>query len=269
MIKFENTEVYGWEAAIRGMRMPMQSWAKSDSAYCKILDELTKENQNWRCAGCKNEFVGRPNCYIVGPIDFDLMMRLRNAGTDHRKFMRMITVTVDITAPMYWWKEFDTYKVATVRNSTSTMHKIHAKEFMLEDFSHEKLLNDGYGNLLATIDLLNKTRDIYLHGGEIITTDIDVIEVKPKDKRVWWQLIQLLPSSYNQKSTVLLNYEVLANMYRSRRGHKLDEWSVGFVNWVKDLPYSELITGEDISKIPICHEIMNEAERRVKNEMED
>ena len=231
MIKFENTEVYGWEAAIRGMRNPMNSWAKSDSEFSVC------ECEQWP-HDIKRSLVS------IGPNDFDLMMRLRNAGTDHRKFMRMITVTVDITAPIYLFKELDTYKVGTVRNSTSTMHKIHAKEFTLEDFSHEKLLNDGYGNLLATIDLLNKTRDIYLHGGEIITTDIDVIEVEPKDKRVWWQLIQLLPSSYNQKSTVLLNYEVLANMYKSRRNHKLDEWSVGFVNWVKDLPYSELITGE-------------------------
>ena len=231
MIKFENTEVYGWEAAIRGMRMPMQSWSKSDSEFSVC------ECEQWP-HDIKRSLVS------IGPNDYDLMMRLRNAGTDHRKFMRMITVTVDITAPMYWWKEFDTYKVGTVRNSTSTMHKIAAKEFTPEDFSCEHLLNDGYGNLLATIDLLNKTRDIYLHGGEIITTGIDVIEVEAKDKRVWWQLIQLLPSSYNQKSTVLLNYEVLANIYRSRRGHKLDEWSVGFVNWVKDLPYSELITGE-------------------------
>lgn len=231
MIKFENTRVYGWEAAIRGMRMPMQSWAKSDSEFSVC------ECENWP-HDIKRSLVS------IGPNDRDLMMRLRDAGTDHRKFMRMIIVTADITAPLYWWKEADTYKVATVRNSTSTMHKIHAKEFTLKDFSCEHLLNDGYGNLLATIDLLNKTRDIYLHGGEIITTDIDVIEVEPKDKRVWWQLIQLLPSSYNQKATVLLNYEVLANMYRSRRGHKLDEWSVGFVNWAKDLPYSELITGE-------------------------
>lgn len=232
MIKFENTEVYGWEAAIRGMRNPMNSWAKSDSEFSVC------ECEQWP-HDIKRSLVS------IGPNDFDLMMRLRNAGTDHRKFMRMITVTVDITAPIYLFKELDTYKVGTVRNSTSTMHKIHAKEFTLEDFSHEKLLNDGYGNLLATIDLLNKTRDIYLHGGEIVTTDIDVIEVEPKDKRVWWQLIQLLPSSYNQKATVLLNYEVLANMYKSRRSHKLDEWSVGFVNWVKGLPYSELITGEE------------------------
>lgn len=245
MIKFENTEVYGWEAAIRGMRNPMNSWAKSDSSYCKILDELTKENQNWRCAGCKNEFVGRPNCYIIGPNDFDLMMRLRNAGTGHRKFMRMITVTVDITAPMYWWKEFDTYKVATVRNSTSTMHKIAAKEFTRDDFSWEHLLGDDcvpdhdYQSSTYVLDLIIESLNFWRH--EYLTGEESGIK---KDKRAWWQMIQLLPSSYNQKSTVLLNYEVLANMYHSRKNHRLDEWSVGFVNWMKDLPYSELITGE-------------------------
>lgn len=270
MIKFENTEVYGWEAAIRGMRMPMQSWAKSDSHFdCSEVYEYCDDCPNYSGDGpvihCRLDDTNE-RFVSIGPNDRDLMMRLRNAGTDHRKFMRMITVTVDITAPIYLWKELDTYKVGTVRNSTSTMHKIHAKEFTLEDFSCERLLSDGYVNLLMTISLLNKTRDIYLHGGEITTSTFDVIEVDPKDKRVWWQMIQLLPSSYNQKSTVLLNYEVLANMYRSRRGHKLDEWSVGFVDWVKSLPYSELITGEDISKIPICHEIMNEAERRVKEE---
>lgn len=250
MIKFENTEVYGWEAAIRGMRMPMQSWAKSDSTYCQVLDDLTKENQKWRCAGCKNEFVGRPNCYIIGENDYDLMTRLRNAGTDHRKFMRMITVTVDITAPLYWWKEADTYKVATVRNSTSTMHKIHAKEFTLEDFSCEHLIgskkewvdkeemysDENFNELWTAYDALDQVvRVLNFYREKYLET---------KDKRYWWQLIQLLPSSYNQRSTVLLNYEVLANMYRSRKNHKLDEWSVGFVNWVKSLPYSELITGE-------------------------
>lgn len=253
MIKFENTEVYGWEAAIRGMRMPMQSWSKSDSAYCKILDELTKENWNWRCAGCKNEFVGRPNCYIVGPNDFDLMMRLRNAGTDHRKFMRMITVTVDITAPIYLFKELDTYKVGTVRNSTSTMHKIHAKEFTLEDFSCEHLMSFDNSNYWEEDDdnscFIEKNRVIppmSLMEDYIIPMLNTAREkyIATKDKKFWWQMIQLLPSSYNQKSTVLLNYEVLANMYHSRKNHRLDEWSVGFVNWVKNLPYSELITGE-------------------------
>ena len=230
MIKFEHTEVYGWEAAIRGMRNPMNSWAKSDSSYCKILDELTKENQNWRCAGCKNEFVGRPNCYIIGPNDFDLMMRLRDAGTDHRKCMRMITVTVDITAPSFWWAEMDTYKVGTVRNSTSTMHKIHSRELTRDDFSCEDLLEEGVYALDTTIDTINRYRKLYL---------------KTKDKRYWRQMILLLPRSYNYRSTVQMNYEVLCNMYRSRKNHRLDEWSVGFVNWVKGLPYSELITGEE------------------------
>ena len=142
MIKFENTEVVGWEAAIRGMRNPMNSWDKSDSYPCTILGEITDNNSSYRCSGCKNEFVGRPNCTVVGENDFDLMMRLRNSGTDHRKFMRMIVVYVDILAPLYWWKEFDTYKVGSVANSCSTMHKIHEKEFTMEDFSHEHLFGE-------------------------------------------------------------------------------------------------------------------------------
>lgn len=255
MIKFENTEVYGWEAAIRGMRNPMNSWAKSDSEFSVC------ECEQWP-HDIKRSLVS------VGPNDFDLMMRLRDAGTDHRKFMRMITVTVDITAPLYWWKEADTYKVGTVRNSTSTMHKIHAKEFMPEDFSYEHLNDD-----CDACNVISGDHSDYLTSLDILKCTIEALNywrrryLETKDKRYWWQLIQLLPSSYNQKSTVLLNYEVLANMYRSRRGHKLDEWSVGFVNWVKDLPYSEIITGSDISKIPICHEIMNEAERRITKEM--
>lgn len=249
MIKFENTEVYGWEAAIRGMRNPMNSWAKSDSAYCKILNELTKENQNWRCAGCRNEFVGRPNCYIIGPNDFDLMMRLRNAGTDHRKFMRMIVVYVDITAPLYWWKEFDTYKIGTVANSCSTMHKIHVKEFTLEDFSCENLSEYREHKMYApnkyrfsSLDLLKLEIDVLNHCRE------KFIETKDRpmlNKKYWWQMIQLLPSSYNQKRTVMLNYEVLANIYKSRKNHKLDEWSVGFIQWIESLPYSEIITGKE------------------------
>ena len=249
MIKFENTEVMGWEHVIRGMRNPMNSWKKSDSRPCDILNELTEKNYKSRCAGCKNEFVGRPNCYVIGENDFDLMTRLRNAGTDHRKFMRMITVYVDITAPLYWWKEFDTYKVGTVANSCSTMHKIAAKEFTLEDFSCEHLadnesvsddefmLNDSFWNgyratpmdmLVFTIKMLNHWRNIYL---------------ETKSKRAWWQMIQLLPSSYNQKRTVMMNYEVLCNIYHSRKDHKLTEWR-DFCDWIKTLPYSELITGE-------------------------
>lgn len=244
MIKIENTEVMGWEAAIRGMRNPMNSHSKSDSYPCNILKELTDENYSYRCAGCKNEFAGRPNCTVIGSNDYDLMTRLRNAGTDHRKFMRMITVYVDVTAPLYWWKEFDTYKVGTVANSCSTMHKIHAKEFEFDDFSHEKLINSAcmeiqeqhirlspIQTLATTIECLNSYRDLYN---------------KTKDKKYWWQMIQLLPSSYNQRRTVMLNYEVLANIYKSRKDHKLDEWR-DFCKWIETLPYSELITG-DISE---------------------
>lgn len=230
MIKFENTEVMGWEAAIRGMRNPMNSWEKSDSgpvANCIRYDErgfvCTKKNRY--CAGFE--------CFCVGPNDIDLMARLRNAGPDHRKFMRMITVYVDITAPLYWWKEFDTYKVGTVANSCSTMHKIAEKEFTIEDFSCEHLENSWLVHLKETIKLLNEARDAY----HWCNTDAK--------KEWWWQMIQLLPSSYNQKRTVMLNYEVLANIYKSRNNHKLDEWSVGFMEWIESLPYSELITGEE------------------------
>ena len=244
MIKFENVEVLGWEAAIRGMRNPMNSWDKSDSGYC--LNTLACHDCKWNRTtevNCKNNIESHD--FVVGKNDYDLMMRLRNAGTDHRKFMRMITVYVDITAPLYWWKEFDTYKVGTVANSCSTMHKIHAKEFTIDDFSHEHLITgekplveDGADApeppnaiwlMHRTIQTLNQYQDLYL---------------QTKDKKYWWQMIQLLPSSYNQKRTVMLNYEVLANIYKSRKNHKLDEWSVGFIDWIKGLPYSELITGE-------------------------
>lgn len=233
MIKFENTEVIGWKHAIRGMRNPMNSWEKSDSCTKGYV---------W----C-NEFCGHPvsGCdkesgLYLGPNDLDLMKRLRNAGTDHRKFMRMITVYVDLTAPLYWWKEFDTYKVGTVANSCSTMHKIAAKEFTLEDFSCEHLIRSPEMGadevdirispmqaMLTTIECLNGYRDLYL---------------KTKDKKYWWQMIQLLPSSYNQKRTVMMNYEVLANIYKSRKNHKLDEWKE-FCNRIENLPYSELIIG--------------------------
>lgn len=237
MIKLENTEVMGWEVAIRGMRNPMNSHSKSDSYPCNILKELTDENYSYRCAGCKNEFAGRPNCTVIGSNDYDLMTRLRNAGTDHRKFMRMITVYLDITAPLYWFKEFDTYKVGTVANSCSTMHKIADKEFTLEDFSFDHLINEyiDYYNPSTLnqkiVGCLNECRKKYL---------------ETKDKKYWWQMIQLLPSSYNQRRTVMLNYEVLANIYKSRKDHKLDEWR-DFCKWIETLPYSELITG-DISE---------------------
>lgn len=220
MIKFENTEVMGWEAAIRSMRNSMNSWRKSDS--------------DWVAPRANNLL---PTIYVVGPKDLDLMICLRNAGTDHRKFMRMITVYVDITAPLYWWKEFDTYKVGTVANSCSIMHKIYDKKFTLEDFSYEHLFDfcpnsdtDSATVLRYTIGWLNYCREKYL---------------ETNDKDYWWQMIQLLPSSYNQKRTVMLNYEVLANIYKSCKNHKLDEWSVGFMDWIKSLPYSELLITEE------------------------
>ena len=243
MLKIENTEVLGWEHAIRGMRNPMNSWEKSDSFTCDSAhcnDSCMHRVGEGICCGN----VNLPDGFQIGPNDLDLMKRLRNAGTDHRKFMRMITVYVDLTAPLYWWKEFDTYKVGTVANSCSTMHKIAAKEFTLEDFSHDHLITpetapgeyDWTGEyydvpivcLNYVIDTLNIYRKKYL---------------ETKDKKYWWQMIQLLPSSYNQRRTVMLNYEVLANIYKSRRNHKLDEWHT-FCDWIEELPYSELITGK-------------------------
>lgn len=233
MIKFENLEIVGWEAAIRGMRNPHNSWDKSDSGLYSI---------------------GEHNVGIeIGDNDYSLMKNLAKAGTDHRKFMRMIVVYVDIIAPLYWWKEYDTYKIGTIANSCSTMHKIADKEFTIDDFSHEHLLGwnydlsadcvinfghgpDGYPTgdvpleiLNRIIRMLNKAREEYL---------------ETKDKKYWWQMIQLLPSSYNQRRTVMLNYEVLANIYKSRKGHKLDEWCE-FCKWIEGLPYSKLITGKE------------------------
>lgn len=218
MIKIDNVEVYGWQAAVRGMRNPMNSWEQSDSGDgC----------DNGICGNCgfKFDWCGNTPKYKIGEKDLDLMKRLVKAGSDHSKFMRMITVTCDITAPLYWWKEFDTYKVGTVRNSCSTMHKIHAKEFTYDDFSHE-YCNGFIGGI---IDTLNAWREQFN---------------ETKDKKYWYAMIQLLPSSYNQKATVQLNYAVLRNMYHGRKHHKLDEWSVGFCDWVETLPYSELITME-------------------------
>ena len=216
MIEIENVEIYGWEAAIRGMRNPKNSWDKSDSGIAATCDPEKYH-------------------FCVGENDLKLMKALAGAGTDHGKFMRMITVTLDITAPLYWWKEFDTYKVGTVADSCSTMHKIHAKEFTLDDFSHEHLLDDAirYNGYVPTsvlecvIGALNEFRELYLES---------------KNKVYWWQMIQLLPSSYNQKRTVLLNYQVLKNMYHARKNHKLDCWKT-FCDWIESLPYSELITG--------------------------
>ena len=266
MIKFENTEVVGWEHAIRGMRNQMNSWVFSDSR--KIY-----WNGTWYTLDpvIRSYFTDYGMNLLIGPNDQKLMMTLRKAGIDHCKFMRMITVYVDITAPLYWWKEFDTYKVGTVANSCSTMHKIADKKFTLEDFSTEHLLEsavqyNGYVStavLKCTIGALNEFRELYLNS---------------KNKVYWWQIIQLLPRSYNQKRTVMLNYEVLANIYKSRKNHKLDEWRAhdlvfadtengpesyteegfGFCDWIKTLPYSELITGRLFKDIPFCHEIMEE-----------
>ena len=241
MIKIDQTQVFGWEAAIRGMRNPMNSWEKSDSGTCMgtLASHSCEKNRTTEC----NATV-KAGDFIVGPNDRKLMMTLRNAGTDHRKFMRMITVYLDITAPLYWWKEFSTYKVGTVANSCSTMHKIHKKKFELDDFSHEHIdLPQSTDVLRDTINTLNYYRDLYLNGGEVYTRTRQECIVKPKDKHIWWQMIQLLPSSYNQKRTVMCNYEVLCNMYKSRRDHKLDEWHT-LCDWMETLPYSELITNE-------------------------
>ena len=216
MIKIENVEVFGWEAAIRGMRNPMNSWDKSDS-----YENYTVTYEDY------SEI--RVPYYRVGAGDFALMKKLVKAGTDHSKFMRMINVTFDITAPLYWWKEFDTYKVGTVRNSCSTMHKVTSKEFTLDDFSHEQLTDSAIKQWLEpTIEGLNIARQMY-------------IEKDGKSKAAWWQIIQLLPSSYNQRATIQLNYAVLRNIYHSRKNHKLDEW-IDFCKWIETLPYSELIT---------------------------
>ena len=222
MIKIENVVTLSpeqWEAVIMGTRNPLNSWNRSDT----IIYE--HELEDW-----PHDIVKTFNG--LGPNDHDLMMRLSNAGTDHRKFMRMMPVYMMITAPLYWWKEFDTYRVGVEKNSCSTMHKIHDKEFTLDDFSHEHLFPTAKKSLESTIDILNGYRDQY---------NVDTDPIVKKD--YWWQMIQILPTSYNQRRTVMLNYEVLANIYKSRRNHKLDEWHT-FCDWIESLPYAELITGE-------------------------
>ena len=235
MITIEKTDVYGWEAAIRGMRNPMNSWDKSDSHICDIdahsCPMLVYDDEP--ATDCNNGAYR----ICIGQNDHRLMTNLRKAGTEHAKYMRMINVTLDVTAPLYWWKEFDTYKVGTVTNSCSTMHKIHSKAFTLSDFSHEKLLDYEHthvdapvpplGILVHTIAVLNFYRQKF---------------IDTQNKTYWWQMIQLLPTSYNQKRTVQLNYAVLAGIYHQRRNHKLDEWHT-FCDWIESLPYSELIMG--------------------------
>lgn len=240
MIKIENVEIMGWEHVIRGMRNPMNSWQKSDSGICKGGDDGIGCKS---CAAydCEHTY---DHSWQLGKADHDLMMRLAAGGPTHAKYRRMITVYMDITAPLYWWKEFDTYKVGTVANSCSTMHKIAEKKFTRNDFSWEHLTGDeivpDHACISSTyildqiIESLNFWRHEYLTGEES--------GIK-KDKRAWWQMIQLLPSSYNQKRTVMLNYEVLAGIYPMRKNHKLDEW-VEFCKWIESLPYSEIIVGK-------------------------
>ena len=226
MLKIENAKIVGWEEVVRGMRNPMNSWSKSDSGWDSDYFNTTDYDSRLYVDHDSDDL------YFLGPNDANLMMKLRNAGTDHRKFMRMITVYMDITAPLYWWKEYDTYKVGTVANSCSTMHKISAKEFTLDDFSHEHLQEDSIAVLESVIHTLNVHREWFNN------------DAADDSKIDWWQMIQLLPSSYNQLRTVMLNYEVLANMYKSRKNHKLDEWRT-FCECVKTFPYSELITGKE------------------------
>ena len=231
MLKIENTEVYGWEAAIRGMRNPMNSWDKSDSKFS--IENSVSEGRFKLSAE-------------IGENDIKLMKSLSKAGDDHGKFLRFINVTVDITAPLYWWKEFDTYKVGTVANSCSTMHKIHAKEFELDDFSHEHL-TEGLLNavLRPTIAVLNTAREAYLKYDELNKDDPEGWDKGITCKKdIWWHMIQLLPSSYNQRRTVQLNYQVLKNMYFARRHHKLDEWRE-FCAWCESLPYFREVVIQD------------------------
>lgn len=241
MIKIENVEIMGWEHVIRGMRNPMNSWEKSDSGICKGGDDGIG-CKNCAAYDCEHTY---DHSWQLGKADHDLMMRLAAGGPTHAKYRRMITVYLDITAPLYWWKEFDTYRVGVTPNPTdiemnscSTMHKVAAKEFTIEDFSCEHLNRIGTSILWDVIDILNIARNLYLDGGNYKGE-----YYIPKDKQVWWQMIQLLPSSYNQKRTIMLNYEVLAGIYPMRKNHKLDEW-VEFCQWIESLPYSEIIVGE-------------------------
>ena len=216
MIKISKTEVFGWESAIRGMRNPMNSWNKSDTNT--DFPDCFSCTHNKEITGVSCELF---QCVVLGDVDLKLMKSLSKAGDDHSKFLRMINVSMDVTAPLFWCKEFDTYKVGTVSNSCSTMHKIHSKKFTLDDFSHEQLEGEWLNDFYCLLWSLNHARDEYL---------------KTKDKKYWWQMIQLLPTSYNQKRTIQLNYQVLKTMYHARKNHKLDEWRE-FCKWCELLPY--------------------------------
>lgn len=259
MIKIENTEVVGWEHAIRGMRNPLNSWDKMDSHDCTCDCPMVEGIQE-PSIECKEAL--EKSAFCVGGNDYDLMMRLAKAGPEHAKYRRMIVVYADVTAPLYWWKEYDTYKVGTVANSCSTMHKITSKPFVKEDFSYEHLCkvrdelmidfnefigienkehNSPYRALNDIVEELNQWRDFYIYYKNKPMKDIK--KYNENLKAIWWQMIQLLPSSYNQRRTLMLNYEVLANIYKQRKNHKLDEWTE-FCKWIEDLPYSVLITGK-------------------------
>lgn len=233
MLRFENTTVYGFAEAIRGMRNPIESHDKIDSRE-KIFISFDNIEYNYDATNpLVASIVMKPVTNkrysiepLLGPNDLDLMERLVKAGTEHAKFMRMLTVYCDITGPLYWWKEFDTYKIGTVANSYSTMHKIQAHEFTVDMFSHEHLFEDSIGALRRLCEILNHHRNKFLETG---------------DKNDWWQMIQLLPSSFNQKRTVMMNYQVLSSIYYQRKSHKLDEWRTDFMKWIDTLPYSHLI----------------------------
>lgn len=276
MLKIEETEVVGWKAAVRGMRNPLNSWGQSDSGVCATHGP--DHCSDCIYSDCHADPAEIETNYIIGPNDHGLMEKLRNAGTDHRKFMRMLIVYLDITAPLYWWKEFKTYRAGRKfgddepdiidegyleydieMNSCSTMHKIAAKEFTVDDFSCEHLLDEeslppyeervniDHCEPLAAIDVNGQwcyyTPKTFLNMTCHVLNHFRELYLKTKEKKYWWQMIQLLPSSYNQKRTVMLSYEVLANIYKSRKNHKLDEWHT-FCDWIESLPYSELITGE-------------------------
>jgi hypothetical protein len=242
MIKIENTKVVGWEEAIRGMRNPMNSWDRADSIFCR----------RGECEFCptKTDCGSKDLDFDIGPKDYKLMTKLAKAGSVHAKYRRMITVYLDITAPLYFWKEFDTYKVGTVANSCSTMHKIAEKEFTLDDFSCEHLIDERFeasNHIRSEIIPFGAEQMFTTSPQAILQTLCNILNdcrelfLETKDKKYWWQMIQLLPSSYNQRRTVMLNYEVLAGIYIYRRNHKLDEWH-NFCEWIEKLPYSELIT---------------------------
>lgn len=277
MIKIENVQICGWEPTIRGMRNPLNSWAKSDSHF-EFGQVLCKD-----CVNTDKDPCGQ-KCVDIGPNDKDLMERLAKGGPAHAKYRRFITVYLDILAPLYWWKEFETYKVGTNSNSCSTMHKLTDKEFTLDDFSHEHLIQDRdmcfkddlmagpecistpHDILSIVADSLNVYRNQYLIATKKLKrTDLTKAErkhTKAQQKLYWWQMIQLLPSSYNQRRTIKLNYETLYRIYHDRKGHKLDEWNE-FCAWIESLPLSEVITGPSLKDIPICNEIMEEAMRRI------